>query len=105
MTAPETSSGLPVISWPERSDYGCVTVRRHEDGRLEVIGEVPVRVAFAAELLAQADPRWLRTEGRRITLSASNGSWTWLAEATNTERTEVYASREETPRCCPRGGR
>lgn len=81
---------LPVLSYPNALAYGDFTVRQHDDGRLEAVGDVPDRCAFSLQLLEQADPAILTWDGHRITVTLSNGSWSWDAEATDEWGSTIY---------------
>lgn len=90
MIQPTDSAALPVIFSTDAMAYGYFTVRQHDDGRLEAVGDVPDRCAFSTTLLESADHPACTWDGKRITVTLSNGSWSWDAEATNPERTVVY---------------
>ena len=86
----EPLPGLPVIFDDRAVEYGYFTVRQHDDGRLEAVGEAPERCAFSRDLLESGEAPAVTWDGEKITVTLSNGSWTWHAEAQHYTGLIVY---------------
>ena len=96
-TAPEAADarvpGLPVIFDDVAMGYGHLTVRQHDDGRLEAVGDVPERCAFSRDLLESGETPALTWDDGKITVTLSNGSWTWHAEAQHYTGRIIYGAQ------------
>lgn len=83
--------GLPVILDDAALGYGCLTVRQHDNGELEALGDVPDRCMFSSTLLDEGIPGIEWDGKRRITVTLANGSWSWDAEAQDPSGRIIYA--------------
>lgn len=56
--------------WP-LPPFGELTMQRHDDGTITVLGEVPDVICVTAELLDDADPRYLAFETDTLVIDVS----------------------------------